>query len=927
LPALCAWFAVLVGCLVLVGWWYDLDALKSGFPGLYPMQPNAAVGMILTGLALGLLRAEGAGPGRRRAGQACALVSTLIGALTLLEYVSGRNLGVDQILFPDAAGAAATTAPGRMAGATAGMLVFLGSALLLLDRKPLGGVVPAELLALLAALSSLLPLLGFAYKVHLPYQMGPQPSVALPTALVSVALSLGLLSARPERGWAALVLSDTPGGGVIRRLVPSMAGLFFLLGFLRVQGQRGGLFGWEVGAAIMVLSIAVVSCVLLGWTAHWLNRSDRERQTAEGARSRSEARLRLLVEAAPVGMLMVGDDGRITLANPRVAEMFRYSREELVGQPVEVLVPPGARESHTREREGFFRSPRPREMGKGRDLFGVRKDGGEFPIEVGLNPIRQDDGLFVLASVFDISARKEAERLLQEGEARFRQLADAMPQIVWAARPDGYIDYYNERWYDFTGFPRSEFGQQSWQPILHPDDVQRCVETYFGCVREGRPYQIEYRFRDRRTGSYRWHLGRALPVRDAAGQVVRWFGTCTDIDDQKQAEESLRRANAETEERVRLRTAELTAANDRLRQEVAQRRHAEAGLAAVSARLEAVLNAATEISIIATDPGGLITVFNAGAEQLLGFTAGEMIGRQTPTMIHCPDEVAAHGRQLSRQLGTPVAGFEALVARARRGGHEEREWTYVRKDGTRLTVSLVVTAQRDGEGRVTGFLGVARDVTERKRSEQQILASLQEKEVLLKEIHHRVKNNLQIVSTLLALQADQTDDLPSVEMFRESRGRVRSMALIHERLYRSDNLAQVDMGEYIERLAEDLYQSCRSACGGVDFAVAAEVALLPIDVAIPCGLLLNELLTNCLKHGFPAGRDGTVTVGLRRGGDGACVLTVRDDGIGFPEGIDFRNTTSFGLQLVNMLVQQLGGEVELRRGGGTCFTVTFPISE
>jgi two-component sensor histidine kinase len=227
-------------------------------------------------------------------------------------------------------------------------------------------------------------------------------------------------------------------------------------------------------------------------------------------------------------------------------------------------------------------------------------------------------------------------------------------------------------------------------------------------------------------------------------------------------------------------------------------------------------------------------------------------------------------------------------------------------------------------GTLREIQSVGRDISERKLAEEQLLASLKEKEVLLKEIHHRVKNNLQIVSTLLDLQGAQTGDLEAVGMFQESRGRVRSMALIHERLYRSDNLAQVNIREYIERLAEDLYQSYRSSSGEIEFVVSAERALFPLDVAIPCGLLLNELLTNCLKHAFPACRDGTVTIDLWRGSNNTCVLTVKDDGAGFPDSIDFRNTSSFGLQLVNMLVEQLDGRIQLRANEGTCFTITFP---
>ncbi|NJO12192.1 MAG: PAS domain-containing protein [Gammaproteobacteria bacterium] len=118
-----------------------------------------------------------------------------------------------------------------------------------------------------------------------------------------------------------------------------------------------------------------------------------------------------------------------------------------------------------------------------------------------------------------------------------------MPQIVWTARPDGYIDYYNERWYEYTGFARGQYGQSSWAPILHPDDLQRCIDTYFGCIRTQQPYQIEYRFRDARSGGYRWFMGRALPIRDERGRVTRWFGTCTDIDDAKKVAESLRESN------------------------------------------------------------------------------------------------------------------------------------------------------------------------------------------------------------------------------------------------------------------------------------------------------------------------------------------------------------------------------------------------
>ncbi len=156
-----------------------------------------------------------------------------------------------------------------------------------------------------------------------------------------------------------------------------------------------------------------------------------------------------------------------------------------------------------------------------------------------------------------LTERKQVEEQLRASEARFRQIANTMPQIAWAARPDGYCDYYNERWYEFTGFSRSEEGQSSWEPILHPDDVQRCLDTYSDCIRSGTPYSIEYRFKDRASGGYRWFLGQALPVRDERGEITRWFGTCTDIDDQKRAEERLEAIVAERTEKLQETISEL----------------------------------------------------------------------------------------------------------------------------------------------------------------------------------------------------------------------------------------------------------------------------------------------------------------------------------------------------------------------------------
>jgi two-component sensor histidine kinase len=208
-------------------------------------------------------------------------------------------------------------------------------------------------------------------------------------------------------------------------------------------------------------------------------------------------------------------------------------------------------------------------------------------------------------------------------------------------------------------------------------------------------------------------------------------------------------------------------------------------------------------------------------------------------------------------------------------------------------------------------------------AEGKIRASLKEKEVLLKEIHHRVKNNLQIVSSLLYLQATRTEDPGAVSALRESRARVKSMALIHERLYQSPNLASVDMGGYTRNLVSDLQRFYRTDDSSVRLTVNIDDIPLGITEAIPCGLIINELVSNVLKHAFPKGEGGEITIQLLRESAKHITLTVSDNGIGFPEHVDFRNASSLGLTLINSLVQQLDGSIELDRRGGTTFTITF----
>ena len=229
----------------------------------------------------------------------------------------------------------------------------------------------------------------------------------------------------------------------------------------------------------------------------------------------------------------------------------------------------------------------------------------------------------------------------------------------------------------------------------------------------------------------------------------------------------------------------------------------------------------------------------------------------------------------------------------------------------------------DWRGRITHRIIVARDITERRKAEEQIKASLREKEVLLQEIHHRVKNNLQIVSSLLNLQSSYIKDKKYANMFKESRNRIQTMALIHEKLYKSENLAEIDFREYVRTLISVLFHSHGVTTHKVEPKIEIEDVLLSVDTAIPCGLIINELVSNCLKHAFPGDRKGEITIGLRAV-NGALELLVSDNGVGLPDDIDFKNTETLGLRLVTILAEdQLKGKILVDRRNGTAFRITF----
>ncbi|MFH0787577.1 MAG: CHASE domain-containing protein [Pseudomonadota bacterium] len=312
------------------------------------------------------------------------------------------------------------------------------------------------------------------------------------------------------------------------------------------------------------------------------------------------------------------------------------------------------------------------------------------------------------------------------------------------------------------------------------------------------------------------------------------------------------------------------------------------------------------------------TYVSPSIEKMTGYTVEEAMNLTTEE-TYIPESLANAQRVLN----------EELTLKENRCSDPFRvrtlEFEAFRKDGSKIWTESSMTFLRDSTGQIYGIQGVSRDITDRKRAEEQVLASLKEKETLLKEIHHRVKNNLAVISSLLGLQSRYLEDEKSREIFQESQDRVRVMANIHTLLYQSEDLSRVDFGGFIRDLAGRLQQSYGTAEFPIEIHVDIADVSLPIETSISCGLVLNELVSNALKHAFPEGRGGEVNISMITAED-RYVLNVQDNGIGFPEAVAFQNTKSLGLELVNLLVGQINGTIDLTVDGGTKFTITFPMA-
>ena len=292
------------------------------------------------------------------------------------------------------------------------------------------------------------------------------------------------------------------------------------------------------------------------------------------------------------------------------------------------------------------------------------------------------------------------------------------------------------------------------------------------------------------------------------------------------------------------------------------------------------------------------------------------------------------GRKVEELYQNPQAWFEPIVAEDQSKVKEsflkmanedmpniEIEYKIIRSDGQKRTILDRGSLLKENN-KIIGLIGIATDITERAKIKETLRASLAEKEALLKEVYHRVKNNLQVVSSLLNLQAEATQEPAAQEVLIRSSARVKSMALIHEMLYQTENLAHIDMENYIDNLFKYLFEIYNVDSNKIKLSTDIDTISLSIDSAIPCGLIINELISNALKYAFHGNKSGEIKFSFKKYGNN-IILIISDDGEGIPSHIDIKNTSSLGMRLIHSLTKQLDGNIVLEKGKGTTFTLTF----
>ncbi|HML05813.1 MAG TPA: PAS domain S-box protein, partial [Methanobacterium sp.] len=566
-----------------------------------------------------------------------------------------------------------------------------------------------------------------------------------------------------------------------------------------------------------------------------------------------------------IDMLCISDfDGYFKQLNPAFETVLGWTKEELMSKPYIEFVHPDDREATINESKNLSKGQKTVRF-ENRYLC---KDGSYKNLS--WNAYSLTDEKLIFSTVRDITDRKKAVKALKESEEKYKWLFNSSPLYLILVGLDGCLMDVNEAASDFAGVSKNDIIGKRFDEIgvipeeelqLHYKNVSQVLK---GDVIE--PYEARY---IDKNGKIHYTITSESPlIKD--GKINGFQIICLDLTESKKVEEALK----ESERKFR---EVFNKANDMIS-----------------------LNLMNEDKL----PDNFIEI-NDVAVQRLGYSKEELL-KMGPRDIVSPEkriEMQENAKELYKT------------------GHNTFEIEHVTKNGKKIPVEINNHLIRYNGREVC--LAISRDITERKKIENEVKESLREKEILLREIHHRVKNNLQIISSLLNLQRESVEEEESIDVLIESRNRIQTMALIHEELYRSSSLKDINFKDFIYSLTANLFYSYGVDSRKIERIIDVEDLYMGIDTAIPCGLIINELVTNSLKYAFSSPDDkGCIKVELKKKED-EFYLILEDSGMGIPEDIKIEDTETLGLKMVESLVHQLDGNIELDRTNGTKFTISF----
>jgi PAS domain S-box-containing protein len=580
-----------------------------------------------------------------------------------------------------------------------------------------------------------------------------------------------------------------------------------------------------------------------------------------------DTKFRTIVERSIQGIVII-QDFRVVYSNQAFARISGYSKKELrslTPTQVEKMI-------HPDQRALVWGRMRDRLQGQKAasryEFKGFRKDGTIRWLEMVANRIEHEGKPAVLGAIIDITERKIAEEKLRESEERYKRIIDLAPDGIVTSDLKGVITSCNSSFLEQTGLSKNKIvGKHfSKMPGLFKSDISAYFKVIASLIKGNPVRSFEAKWK-RADGRVRWGEIRVAPMKN--GRKITGFQAITrDITDRRNTE----KAQRESEEKFR-----------------------------------AIFESFHDV-YYRTDREGLVTIISPSVRTQAGWDPEDVIGHPVTDFYKDPSERESFKEKLKES-----------------GVINDYELKLLAKNGRVIDVSVSSKIIFGKDGKPTGVEGVLRDITDRKQAEKQVKSSLKEKEVLLQEIHHRVKNNMQIISSLLNLQSRCIEDDKVKDMYKMSRDRIKSMALIHEKLYQSEDLAKINFAQYIRSLTIHLLHTYNASTDRIKLNAEVADVFLDINKAIPCGLIVNELVSNSIKHAFPKDRKGKIHVELNTGNNGDVCLIVSDDGIGFSEKVDFQEPDSLGLQLVNDLIEQLGGTLKFDSSSGISYQIFFPI--